>query len=190
MRKLKLQTQVSIDGFMATPEGKLDWLTWDWDDGLKKYVNELTEPVDCILLGRNIAGGFIDAWASRVKNSEDPDIWFSRKMVETQKIVFTKTLQNAEWENTKLANGDIVEEVNQLKKQTGQDIIAYGGANFVSSLITNGLIDEYNLFINPTAIGKGMTIFSNLKEKFNLKLVQSRAFGCGIVMNKYVPFII
>jgi dihydrofolate reductase len=84
-----------------------------------------------------------------------------------------------------LAKGDITDEVNELKKLEGGDIIAYGGANFVSSLIKYNLIDEYQLFINPTIIGSGMTIFKDVTGKLNLKLVKSTAFTCGIVALVY-----
>ncbi len=99
-------------------------------------------------------------------------------------MVFTKSLTTSEWDNTVLAKGDLVEEVNSLKNQSGGDIIAYGGGQFVSHLIKESLIDELNLFINPTAIGSGMAIFN---QRTNLKLVKSQAHECGIVVNTYQP---
>ena len=191
MRKLKLQMQVSTDGFVAGPHGEMDWLVWNWDDELKKYVTEITDPVDCIILGRVLAQGFIDVWADRARDpkTSTEELGFSHKMNDTPKIVFSKTLERVEpgWKNTKLAKGNVVEEINELKKQPGNDIIAYGGASFASSLIRNGLIDEYHLFVNPTAIGKGMAIFNNLDNKLNLKLVKARSFNCGIALLCYVP---
>ncbi len=85
-----------------------------------------------------------------------------------------------------MAKGDLVDEIKKLKNQTGKDIMAYGGATFVSALIKNRLIDEYHLFINPTAIGNGMSIFKELNVNQNLTLVNSRSFDCGIVVLKYV----
>lgn len=188
MRKLKLQIQISVDGFVAGPKGELDWMTWDWDDELKKYVYGLTDSVDTILLGRKMTEGFISYWTDVVTNKpNDTEYEFARKMVDIPKIVFTKTLNKSEWENTRLAKGYIVEEVNQLKQQGGKGIIVYGGAGFVSSLIQHNLIDEYHVFINPVAIGKGMAVFKNLDSSFNLKLARSRAFDCGIVVNHYAP---
>lgn len=101
--------------------------------------------------------------------------------------VFTKTLEKSEWDNTVLAKGDLVDEITKLKKQDGKDIIAYGGATFVSALIKHGLIDEFHLFINPTAIGNGMSIFKELDNKQNLMLVKSTSFDCGIVVLNYEP---
>ncbi len=186
MRKLKLQMQVTIDSFVAGANGEMDWMVFDWDDDMKNYVNEITEPVDCIILGRKLAQGFIPSWTSRTSNPETADA-FAHKMVDTPKIVFSRTLENVEWENTTLAKGDGVQEITQLKEQTGKDIIVYGGGSFVSFLIMEGLIDEYNLFVNPVALGKGMTIFNNLEDKLNLTLVKIKAFDCGIVLLCYEP---
>ncbi|HSW53840.1 MAG TPA: dihydrofolate reductase family protein [Ignavibacteriaceae bacterium] len=180
-RKLKLQMQLSIDGFVAGLNGELDWMTWNWDDELKKYVGELTDSVDTILLGRKMTDGFISHWTNVAADSNNDEYAAARKFVDTPKIVFTKTLNRSNWINTKLAAGDIVTEVNKLKKQSGKDIIVYGGAGFVSSLVKNNLIDEYHLFINPTAIGKGMEIFKDLNEKLNLKLVNTKTFSNGVV---------
>ncbi|HET9431595.1 MAG TPA: dihydrofolate reductase family protein, partial [Chitinophagaceae bacterium] len=110
-----------------------------------------------------------------------------QKFTDTHKVVFTKTLDQSAWGNTVLAKGDIVDEITKLKKQDGKDMIAYGGANFVSALIKHGLIDEFHLFINPSAIGSGMTIFKELGSKQDLTLVKSIPFECGIVVLNYLP---
>ena len=185
MRKLKLQVQISDDSFIAGPKGEMDWMLWNWDDELKKYVEELTESVDCIVLGRNLAQGFIPHWAAVAANPDAPEFTAGKKYTNTHKVVFTKTLGKSEWENTVLAKGDIVDEITQLKKQEGKDIIVYGGATFVSALIKHELIDEFHLFINPTAIGHGMSIFKALDGYQKLGLESSTAFSCGIIVNKY-----
>jgi dihydrofolate reductase len=186
MRKVKLQMQLSIDGFVAGPNGEMDWMVWNWDDELKKYVNDLHEPVDCILLGGHMPEGFIPYWESVVADPNDPQFAFGKKMCDTPKVVFSKTIEKSKWNNTVLAKGDIVEEVKRLKEQPGSDIIAYGGANFVSNLIKFNLIDEYHLFINPVAIGNGMTIFKEIEQKKNLKLIKATPFECGIVVLNYL----
>jgi dihydrofolate reductase len=184
MRKLKLQVQMTVDGYIAGPNGAMDWMTFNWDNELNKYVKEITEPVDCIVLGRKLAQGFIPHWASKPEGEDPLGV---EKMNNTRKVVFTKTLDRAEWDNTVLAKGDLVDEITKLKKQNGKDIIAYGGATFVSALIKHRLIDEFHLFINPAAIGNGMAIFKELDRKQNLTLKKSLAFPCGIVLLCYEP---
>jgi dihydrofolate reductase len=181
MRKIKLQVQMTVDGYIAGINGEMDWTTRDWDDKLKKYVGEITEPIDCIILGRKLAQGFIPYWASH------PEQEGADKFNSTKKVVFTKTLEKSEWDNTVLAKGYLVEEIAKLKRQDGKDIIAYGGATFVSALIKHGLIDEFHLFINPTAIGNGMSIFKELDNKQNLRLLKTTSFECGIVVLNYEP---
>lgn len=170
---------MTIDGFVAGPNGEMDWLTFDWDDALKSYVGALTEPVDCIILGRKLAQGFIPHWAA------NPELEGALKINETQKVVFTKTIDEADWTNTRLAKGDLTDELNKLKAQDGQDIIAYGGGSFVSALLKHELIDELHLFINPIAIGRGMPIFNELKANQRFRLVQATPFSCGIVVLQY-----
>ncbi len=123
---------------------------------------------------------------------EDPGYEFGKTMMAYPKKVFTKTLNELDpevrgWANTSLAKGDFVEEINILKNQEGKDIIVYGGAAFDSSLIKAGLIDEYHLFINPTAIGNGLPIFHSLAENQKLTLVEALPFECGIVVLYYRP---
>ncbi len=185
MRKLKLQIQMTIDGYIAGLNGEMDWVVWNWDDELKQYVADLTEPVDCIVLGRNLAEGFIPHWATVAANPDDPEFTAGRKFTDTHKIVFSRTLEKPKWGNTVLASGDLVDEINDLKNQEGGDIIAYGGAAFVSSLIKHHLIDEYYLFINPVVLGDGMTIFKEIDSKKEFVLEESKAFPCGIVLIKY-----
>ena len=177
--------QLTVDGFVGGLNGEMDWMKMNWGDDIKKYVGKLTDSVDTILLGRKLADGFIPYWTS-IK-PDNPDYPFACNMLDKPKVVFTKTLEKHDWANTSLAKGDVAEEVNKLKKQNGKSIIVYGGASFVSSLIKNNLIDEYHLFVNPAAIGKGLTIFTKLEDKMNLKLVESKAFDCGIVVNHLEP---
>lgn len=187
MRKIKLQMQITVDGFVAGPNGEMDWMTLPWTEDINTYVEDLMATVDTIILGRKLAEGFIPYWASVAANPDNPDFTSGQQFTDIPKVVFTKTLNKSEWENTILAKDDLVDEIAKLKNQTGKDIIAYGGATFVSALIQHGLIDEYHLFINPTAIGNGLTIFKQLTHKANLTLVSSTSFNCGIVVLHYHP---
>jgi len=184
MRTLKLQMQLSADGFVGTPEGGLDWMQWNWDDELKKFVSDLHIPVDTIIMGRKMAYGFIPYWTAETKNEKSEQLEFAKLMHETPKFVFTRTLKEKEpdWENTELAKGNSVEIINNLKKREGGDIIVYGGAEFVSSLINDQLIDDLYLFVNPTSISAGLQIF---RERTKMELVEAKPFSCGIVLHRY-----
>jgi dihydrofolate reductase len=184
MRKLKLQMQVTVDGYVAGPQGQLDWMTFDMDPGLLAFINHLTDTSDTILLGRKMTEGFIKYWEQVVTQKDSPEYDFAQKMVGLPKVVFSKTLQRVEGKNVRVENGDLLDAVNKMKSQPGKDIVVYGGATFVSSLIERGLIDEMNLFVNPVAIGNGMRVF---KGKTPLKLAASTAYPCGIVVNSYLP---
>ena len=185
MRKLKLHVGMSIDGCIAGPNNEMDWIDFTWDEKFREYEDKLHEPVDTILLGRKMTDEFIATWSNFVKKPDDSWYTFAKKMIETPKIVFTKSLTKSEWPNTKIATGDLKEEITKLKSQEGGDIIVYGGASFDSSLIKENLIDEYYLFINPVVIGNGKTIFKDLKEIRKLFLVESIAFDSGTVLLHY-----
>jgi dihydrofolate reductase len=188
LRKLKLQVQMSVDGYIAGPNGEMDCMVWNWDDKLKNYVFELTEPVDTIILGRKMTDGFISYWSDiMMTKPDDPFYEFSKKMIETPKVIFTKTLKKSQWVNTALATGNLTDEIIKVKSEKGMDIIVYGGATFDSSLIKAGLIDEFHLFINPVAIGSGMTIFKDINEIQKFSMVKSTPFDCGIVELHFEP---
>lgn len=183
MRKLKLQVQTSIDGYIAGTNGEMEWMEWNWGDDIKAYVNAITNPVDTIILGRKLAESFIPYWDGAAKT--DPPAEGAEKLSSTHKVVFTKTLKTHDWENTELATGNLTEEINKLKNKEGDDIMAYGGSAFASSLIKENLVDEYHLLVNPTAIGKGLPIFEALDGQLKLQLEGAKAFDCGIIALHY-----
>ena len=188
MRKLKLQVQITVDGYVAGPNGEMDWMNFTWDSDTDAYINALTDSSDTILLGRKMTDGFVNYWTDVVNNQpESREFAFAKKMVDKPKVVFTKTLEQSVWANTVVATGDLVDEINTLKKQDGKDILVYGGATFVSALIKHGLIDEYHLFVNPTAIGTGMSIFGQLDQNLPLTLVNATPFACGEAVLHYEP---
>jgi dihydrofolate reductase len=186
MRKLKLHVDISVDGCIAGPNNEMDWIDFTLNERLREYEDRLHEPVDTILLGRKMTNEFISYWSNVMNKPDDPWNAFAKKMMETPKIVFTKSLTKSEWPNTEIATGDLKDEITKLKSQEGGgDIIVYGGASFDSSLIKENLIDEYYLFINPVVIGNGKTIFKDLKEIRKLSLVESITFDSGTVLLYY-----
>src|SRR5256712_7842147 len=147
MRKLKLQVQMTVDGFVAGPEGQLDWMTRNLDEGVIARIVQLTDSSDTILLGRGMTAGFIDYWEA--VQPESPEYSFARKMVDTPKVVFSKTLTRVAGKNVRVESGELVQAVNHLKGQRGKDIVVYGGATFLNGLNDDHLIYELNLFVNP-----------------------------------------
>ena len=182
MRKIKLQMQITVDGFVAGPQRELDWMTWEMDEKLIGFINHLTDTSDTILLGRGMTEGFVNYWESVKPDS--PEYEFARKMVDMPKIVFSRTVKSVKGQNVRVENRPLAEAVKELKSANGKDIIVYGGATFVGSLIENDLIDELNLFVNPIAIGNGLRIFNGRKP---LKRIASTAYASGIVVNTYQP---
>ena len=176
---------MSIDGCIAGPNGEMDWMVGLSDDKLIKYENDLMESIDTILLGRKMTDVFISYWSDVIKKPDDRWHTFAKKMIETPKVVFTKTLDKSKWINTEIATGDLTDEIIKLKSRNGKDMVVYGGASFDSSLIKLGLIDEFLLFINPVAIGNGMTIFKDLNEIQKFNMVKSIAFDSGEVLLHY-----
>lgn len=182
--------QLSIDGFVARPDGALDWMTWNIDDKLKQFVMDLTDSFDTILLGRKMTDGFVQHWEAIVndppKQTDESSLHWSfdlaQRMVNYKKIVFSRSQKTIDGKNISITNDDVVNVVNKLKAENGKDIVVYGGADFVSSLIKENLVDEFNLFINPAAIGNGLKIFH---DTVKLQLIKSTAYECGAIVNTY-----
>lgn len=183
MRKLKLQVQMSVDGFVGGPNGELDWMTLETSEDRIKFVNDLTDSSDTILLGRKMTPGFTGYWES--VPPESPEYDFAQKMVNTPKVVFSHTLDEANGKNVRLAKGNLDDEITRLKNQDGKDIIVYGGAEFVSNLIAGGHIDEFNFFVNPVIIHEGLRIFDLPAERQKLICKDTTAFDDGVVLLRY-----
>jgi dihydrofolate reductase len=183
MRKLKLQMQMTINGYVGGPNGKNDWMTWNPDEEFLAFLVSLIDSSDTLLLGRKTAEGIIPYWEDTAeKNPAHP---FAKKIVDIPKVVFTKTLDKSIWKNTTLAKGNLADEIANLTKQNGKDILVFGGAGFVSSLIEGEHIDEYHLIVNPTAIGSGMTIFNSLNKIEKFSPIQAKLYPGGKAVLSY-----
>lgn len=186
MRKLKLQMNMTLDGFVAGLSGELDWMRQS-GDGFQ-VVNSLIDSSDTILMGRKMTDDFMNYWENVVANQPgSPEFTFAKKMVETPKVVFSQTLGESTWTNTVLAKGKLANEIANLKNQTGKDLLVYGGADFAASLIKENLIDEYYLFVQPVILGQGLAIFDKAADRLNLELIESKSFESGVVLLQYAP---
>lgn len=193
MRKMILQMQMSIDGFLGRKGQGPKWQQWDWgkdctwDEKLIQALNDTLEDVDCILLGRNILeGGYLEHWTEMAKlYPANPEFAFAKRIVDVRKVVISRTLAKSKWPRTEIAKLPLAEEVRRLKAEVGKTIIAFGGVGLAASLIESDAIDEFQFYINPVALNEGLTIFNKTDVDTKLCLLGTQGYDCGIVVNRY-----
>ena len=183
MRKVIYAMSVSLDGFIETTQGDLNWSFPD--EELHKHFNDLEREIDIHLYGRRLYENMAAYWPTADENPSAPqhEIEYARIWRDKPKIVFSKTLNQVGW-NARLVRGDIAGEVNQLKEQPGKDL-SVGGAELASTFMQLGLIDEYWLYLHPVVLGGGKPMFRPLRDPISLQLVETRKFGGGVVLLRY-----
>ena len=182
MRKVIYSMMVSLDGFIEGPNRNLDWHIID--EELHTFINDQQSEIDTYLLGRRMYEVMV-YWETADKDPSNPEyvLEFARIWKRMRKIVFSRTLEQVQG-NARLVRGNIAEEIAELKAQPGKDM-NLGGANVASTLMQMGLIDEYHLFIHPVVLGSGTPMFRALDGKINLRLIETRTFGSGVVLLRY-----
>jgi dihydrofolate reductase len=183
LRKLSVFNLVTLDGYFAGEGGDISWHMVDGE--FQEFANAASNSGDTLLFGRvtyELMAGF---WPTPEAIRTDPVV--AAGMNKAEKIVFSRTLQKADWNNTRLVKTDMLAEVRKLKQQPGKDLTVLGSGTIVSQLAQEGLIDEYQILLNPVAIGKGRTMFEGIRDKIVLKLVKTRTFGNGNVLLTYEP---
>jgi len=183
MRKLIYSMGVSLDGFIAGPDGEIDWSAPD--EELHRFHNQQMQEIGAHLCGRRLYE-VMSYWETAEGNPSLPqhELEFARIWKAIPKIVFSKTLEKVEG-NARLVRDGVAEEVAKLKDEPGKDL-AVGGAGLASALVKSGLIDEYGLFVSPVALGGGTPYFPALDERINLELVETRTFGSRVVYLRYL----
>lgn len=183
MRKLILFMHVSLDGFVCGPNNEQDWMTMDDHEMGEFMASDFQKTVDTMLVGRVLYEGFASFWPTvpAMPNTPPELVDFAHWMINTPKIVFSKTLQTVDWTNSRLAQHDLAEEVAQIKQQPGGDIIVFGGASLVAALAGQNLIDEYRIKLEPIILGTGKPLFALINDRVKLKLTRSKAFSSGVV---------
>ncbi|GAB3955211.1 dihydrofolate reductase family protein [Spirosoma harenae] len=178
---------VSLDGFVCGPNNEQDWMTINQPEMGKLLTNEFRETVDTMLIGRVLYEGFASFWPAVPTNPATPPdlVDFANWMINTPKIVFSKTLKTVDWTNSRLAQHDLADEIAQLKQQPGGDIIVFGGAALAAELTAQNLIDEYRIKLEPIVLRAGKPLFTHGKERVKLKLTKSLAFSSGVVALYY-----
>jgi dihydrofolate reductase len=183
MRKVILFMMVTLDGFFEGPNGDIGWHTVD--EEFNNFAIDQLNSVDTLLFGRVTYEGMASYWPTPVAIQNDPEV--AGKMNTMPKIVFSRTLDRADWNNTRLIKDHIAEEVTKLKGQPGKDLIIFGSSNLAASFAELGLMDEYRIMVSPTILGEGTSLFDGIHYKLNLKLVSTRSFGNGNVLLVYRP---
>jgi dihydrofolate reductase len=183
MRRLTVFNLMTLDGYIAGQGGDISW--HNVDEEFQELANAASNSGNTLLFGRvtyELMAGF---WPTPEAIRTDPIV--AAGMNKSEKIVFSRTLQKADWNNTRLVKDDMLVEVRRLKQGAGKDLTVLGSGSIVAQLAEEGLIDEYQVLLNPVAIGQGKTMFEGLKHRLDLKLVRTRAFGNGNVQLTYVP---
>jgi dihydrofolate reductase len=174
---------VTLDGFFEGPNQDISW--HNVGEEFNEFAIEQLKGVDTLLFGRVTYEGMASFWPTRFAKENDPVV--AGLMNSTPKIVFSRTLERADWENTRLVKENVAEEVSQLKQQPGKDIAIFGSANLTASLLQMGLVDELRLMVNPIILGSGTPVFKGVHEKLNLKLLRAQTFRSGNVLLCYQP---
>ena len=183
MRKIVAFDWASVDGYYAGPNGEIDWIMQD--PAIDRAVHERMNP-DTLLCGRVSYQMFENVWP---KVAEDPNAPKAMKkladeMAQMTKVVFSKTLKEVTWENSKLFHRDLIEEVKKLRRSKGADIAIFGSGTIVQQIANEGLIDEYLFAITPVVLGGGRSLFTDV-EKLNLELFEVKKFKSGNVLLYY-----
>jgi dihydrofolate reductase len=180
MRRLILQMQCSLDGFVGGPNGELDWIFPDFDEESAQWeVGKLWQA------GAHLMGGatYRDM-AAHWPSSTEP---YAAPMNQIPKVVFSESLKAADWAETRIISGDLSQEISQLKQGPGGDLLAHGGARFAQSLVRSGLIDEYRLMVHPVALGRGLRLFPDLEVPLRLMLTEAITFKTGMIVQILYP---
>jgi dihydrofolate reductase len=193
MRKVILSMMMSLDGYVAGPNGEMDWLPDFKKEELWEEIHaemwKQLRTADTFLLGRMTYQIWEYYWPAAAANpsSTKNDIEFSRFADKTQKVVFSKTLEKVQWQNTRLIKDNIAEEIAKMKQQPGKNLALAGGAGIAQTFINLGLIDQYLLLVHPVVLGNGKPLFKDIKKRIELKLVNTKTFKNGVVGLDYEP---
>jgi dihydrofolate reductase len=180
MRQLALQMSVTLDGYVAGAGGELDWDLPAEHSEVQAWKLASVRQAGTHIMGRITYEEMAAYWPTATNV-------YAARMNSIPKVVFSRTLPTAQWAGSRIARGDLTEEITALKREPGGDIIAYGGAAFVQALSRFGLIDEYRLIIHPVALGNGLPLFKDLPPPLRLELAEAKDFTDGTVIHVYRP---
>ncbi|QHT69953.1 dihydrofolate reductase [Rhodocytophaga rosea] len=182
MRTLSSFTFISLNGYFKGENEDTSWHRHGDEEG--KYSEESLQSQNVLLFGRTTYEMMRHFWPSAMAAQLFPKV--AEGMNKTEKIVFSNTLKTADWNNTTLMRGNIVEQMKQLKETPGNDLTILGSGSIVTQFTEAGLIDHYQIMIDPVALGRGETLFSGIQHKLDLKLTSSKIFeSSGVILLSY-----
>ena len=184
MRKLIVFNTVSLDGYFVDANGDMSW-AHQRDQEWNAFTRENASGGGVLLFGRKTYELMVSYWPTPMAMKNDPVV--AEGMNNLSKVVFSRTLDKVSWKNTKLVKGDLATEVRKLKSEPGDGMAILGSGSIVSQLASEGLIDEYQIVVNPVVLGRGRTMFESVSKKLNFKLLKTRAFKNGNVVSWYAP---
>ncbi len=186
-RRLYVSMIVSLDGFIEGPEHALDWFL-DGDPEFERYCDEMLDSVGLALYGRRSYELMLSYWPEAERNPRTPaDSLFAHKMNALPKVVLSRTLERADWNNTRIVKENVPQAILELKAQPGKPIVAWAGAGLVQTLAQHDLIDEYRLIVHPVLLGAGTRLFQDVAARQRLRLVRSTQLGSQLVVLCYEP---
>jgi len=186
MRKLSVFNQVSVDGYFRSPSGDMGWAHQDDDDPeFKDFIASNAIGGGMLVFGRTTYEMMASFWPTPTAAEQFPVV--AKQMNRLPKVVFSKTLKKASWNNTRHLKGDLVTEVRRMKNEPGEQMVILGSGSIVSRLAEADLIDEYQLLVAPIVLGEGRTMFEGSKKTLYLALAKTRTFRNGRVFSVYVP---
>jgi dihydrofolate reductase len=187
MRRLVVFNHVTLDGYFTGTNGDLSWAHKNADAEWNAFTAENASGGGGgeLLFGRITYEMMASFWPTPAAQQSQPEV--AAGMNAMPKVVFSRTLKKASWNNTKLVKDDLVSAVRKMKSEPGKDLLIFGSGSIVSQLAQARLIDEYQIVLNPIILGAGRTMFEGLKKPINLKRTKSRAFGNGNMVLSYEP---
>ena len=183
MRKMIVFNNVTVDGYYSSLDGDMTW-AHKFDPEWMEFTNDNAKGSATLGFGRTTYDMMAGYWPTPMAMKNMPTV--AEAMNRQPKLVFSRTMKEAKWNNTRVISGDLATEARKLKAEAGEDIVFFGSGNLISQLAQLKLIDQYQIAVTPVVIGKGKSMFEGV-EKSALKLTKSRAFGNGSVVLWYEP---
>jgi dihydrofolate reductase len=185
MRSLIFFMHASLDGFVAGPNGEMNWITVN--DEIFDFVDTMTPTADTALYGR-VTYEMMEAYwpeagkqPNASKHTKEHSVWYSK----VTKVVLSKTMSEEGLVNTTVISDDLADNINKIKNQEGKNILIFGSPRASHSLLREGLVDEFWIFLNPILIGQGIPLFKDVPEITKLNLIETKTFACGVIALRY-----